>query len=79
MGSPKVGEKSIPPPTYEGWYTSPPTYENEFFYPLNFLKLDKSPPKAVFKKHNKSRKNHKMKNQIALNFKLVVICSEHTI
>jgi hypothetical protein len=25
----------------------PPTYENGFFYPLNFLKQDKSQPEAV--------------------------------
>jgi hypothetical protein len=28
----------------------PPTYENGFFYPLNFLKQDKSPPKSSFEK-----------------------------
>jgi hypothetical protein len=49
------------------------------FYPLNFLKQDKSPPEAVLKNYSKSQKNHKMKNQIALDFKLVVLHSEHTI
>jgi hypothetical protein len=47
----------------------PPTYENEFFYPLNFLKQDKSPLKAVLKNHNKSQKNHKIENPIALDSK----------
>jgi hypothetical protein len=46
----------------------PPTYETGFFT-LNFLKRDKSPPEAVLKNHNKSQKNHKMKNQIVLDFK----------
>jgi hypothetical protein len=33
----------------------PPTYENGFFfYLLNFLEQDKSPPKAVLKNHSKS-------------------------
>jgi hypothetical protein len=27
----------------------PPTYENGFFYALNFLKRDKSPSEAVLK------------------------------
>jgi hypothetical protein len=40
----------------------PPTYENGFFYPLNFLKRDKSPPEAILKNHSKSQKNHKMEN-----------------
>jgi hypothetical protein len=31
------------------------------------------------KNYNKSQKNHKMKNQIVLDFKLVVLHSEHTI
>jgi hypothetical protein len=47
------------------------------FLPLNFLKRDKSPPEAVLKNHSKSHKNHKMKNQIVLDFKLVVLRSEH--
>jgi hypothetical protein len=49
------------------------------FLPLNFLKQDKSPPEAVLKNHSKSEKNHKTKNQIVLDFKLVVLCSEHII
>jgi hypothetical protein len=49
------------------------------FYPLNFLKQDKSHPEAVLKHHSKSQKNHKMKNQIVFDFKLVVLRSEHTI
>jgi hypothetical protein len=49
-----LGKKSTPPPTYDGWNTSPPTYENEF-YPLNFLKQHKSASKAVLKNHNKSQ------------------------
>jgi hypothetical protein len=49
------------------------------FLPLNFLKQDKSPDEAVLKNHNKSQKNHKMKNQIVLDFKLVVPRSEHII
>jgi hypothetical protein len=44
----------------------------DFFLPLNFLKQDKSSPKAVLKNHSKSKKNHKLKNQIMLDFKLVV-------
>jgi hypothetical protein len=45
---------------------------------MNFLP-DKSPPELVLKNHIKSQKNHKMKNQIVLDFKLVVLRSEHTI
>jgi hypothetical protein len=56
-----------------GRNTSPPTYENVFFYPSNFLKRDKSPPKAVLKSHNKSQKKHKMKNQIVLDFKYGIL------
>jgi hypothetical protein len=48
------------------------------FLPLNFLKRDESPPEAVLKKHTKSQKNHKMKIQIVLDFKLVVLRSERT-
>jgi hypothetical protein len=44
------------------------------FLPLNFLKRDKSPPEAVLKNHIKSQKN-----QIVLDFKLVVLRNEHTI
>jgi hypothetical protein len=60
----------------------PPTAQPmkmDFFTPLNFLKQDKSPPAAVLKNHSKSQKNHKMKNQIVLDLKLVVLRSEHTI
>jgi hypothetical protein len=78
----RKGKGLLHPPIYEGWNTSPPngpTYENGFFTPLNFLKQDKSPPAAVLKNHSKSQKNHKMKNQIVLDLKLVVLRSEHTI
>jgi hypothetical protein len=34
----------------------PPTYENGFFTPLNFLKQDKSTPEAILKNHSKSQK-----------------------
>jgi hypothetical protein len=43
----------VPPPNYEGCNTSPLTYENGVFTPLNFLKQDKSPPEAVLKNHSK--------------------------
>jgi hypothetical protein len=46
---------------------------------MNFLKQDKTLPEAVLKNHSKSQKNHKMKNQNVLDFKLVVLRSEHTI
>jgi hypothetical protein len=49
------------------------------FLPLNFLKTGQITPEADLKNHSKSQKNHKMKNQIALDFKLVVLRSEHTI
>jgi hypothetical protein len=39
------------------------------FLPLNFLKRDKSPPKAVLKNHSKSQKNPKMENPIMLDSK----------
>jgi hypothetical protein len=68
-------EKSNSPPTYEGWNKSPSIYENEFFT----SQQDKSPPEAVLKNHIKSQKNHKMKNQIVLDFKLVVLRIEHII
>jgi hypothetical protein len=44
------------------------TYENGS-HPLDFLKQDKSPSKAVLKNHSKSQKNHKMENPIALDSK----------
>jgi hypothetical protein len=47
----------------------PPTYENGFFTPLNFLKQGKSPPEAVLKNHSKSQKNNKMENSIVLDSK----------
>jgi hypothetical protein len=46
---------------------------------MNFLKQDKSLSKIFLKNRSKSQKKHKMKNQIALDFKLVVLCNEHTI
>jgi hypothetical protein len=46
---------------------------------MNFLKRDKPPPEAVLKNHSKSQKNHKIKNQIVLDFKLVALRGEHTI
>jgi hypothetical protein len=58
--------------------TSPPTYENGFFTP-ELSKTGQITPEVVLKNHNKSQKNHKMKNQIVLDFKLVVLRSEHTI
>jgi hypothetical protein len=61
----QIEKKSTPPPTYEGWNTSPPPMKRTF-YPLNFLKQDKSPPKTVLKNHSKSQKNHKMENPIVL-------------
>jgi hypothetical protein len=36
-------------------------------------------PEAALKNHNKSQKNHKMKNQIVLDLKLVVLRNKHTI
>jgi hypothetical protein len=49
------------------------------FLPPQLSKIGQITPEAVLKRHNKSQKNHKMKNQIALDFKLAVIHSEHTI
>jgi hypothetical protein len=49
------------------------------FLPLYFLKRDISPLKQFWNNHIKSQKNHKMKNQIVLVFKLVVLHSKHTI
>jgi hypothetical protein len=46
---------------------------------MNFLKQDKSLSKEILKNRSKSQKKHKMKNQIVLDFKLVVLCNEHTI
>jgi hypothetical protein len=72
-------EKSLlNPPTYGGWNKSPPTYENVLFTP-ELSKVGQITPEAVLKNHNKSQKKHKMKNQIVLDFKLVVLRSEHTI
>jgi hypothetical protein len=59
--------------------TSSPTYEIRFFYPPQLSKIGQVNSEVVLKNHNKSQKNHKMKNQIVLDFKLVVIHSEHTI
>jgi hypothetical protein len=39
------------------------------FLPLNFLKREKSPPRAVLKNHSKLQKNLKMKNPIVLDSK----------
>jgi hypothetical protein len=39
------------------------------FYPLNFLRQDKSPHEAVLKNHSKSQKNHRMENPIVLDSK----------
>jgi hypothetical protein len=65
--------------TYEGCNTSPPIYENEFFLPSELSKTGQITPEVVLKNYNKLQKNHKMKNQIMLDFKLVVLHSEHTI
>jgi hypothetical protein len=64
-----IWKKSTPPPTYEGWNTSPPNLSKWIFYPLNFLKQDKSPPEVVLKNHSKSQKNHKIENPIVLDSK----------
>jgi hypothetical protein len=45
---------------------------------MNFLEQDKSPLKQ-FWKIIVNQKNYKMKNQIVLDFKLVVLRSEHII
>jgi hypothetical protein len=47
--------------------------------PPELSKTGQITPEAVLKNHSKSQKNHKMKNPIVLNFKLVVLRSEHTI
>jgi hypothetical protein len=39
------------------------------FLPRDLSKTGQSPPKAVLKKHSKSRGNHKMENLIVLDFK----------
>jgi hypothetical protein len=64
-----IGKSLLHPPTYEGLNTSPPNISKWIFYPLNFLKQDKSPPEAVLKNHSKSQKNHKMQNSIVLDSK----------
>jgi hypothetical protein len=56
----------------------PPTYENGFL-PPKLSKTRQITTETVLKNHSKSQKNHKMKNQIVLDFKLVVLRSEHTI
>jgi hypothetical protein len=71
-------KKSTSAPNLGGFEHTPQPMKLDFL-PLNFLKRDKSPREAVLKNHNKSHKNHKMKNQIVLDFKLVVLRSEHTI
>jgi hypothetical protein len=64
-GNKQETEKSLFHPTsYEGWNTSPPTYENNFS-----PELYKSSPKAILKNHNKSLENHKMENPIVLDSK----------
>jgi hypothetical protein len=68
-----VRKKSTSPPTYEGWNTSID------FLPPEFSKTGQITPEAVLKNHSKSQNNHKMKNQIVLDFKLVVLHSEHII
>jgi hypothetical protein len=57
------GKRLLHPSTYEGWNTSHPNLWKWIFYPLNFLKQDKSLLKQFWKNHSKSQKNHKMKNQ----------------
>jgi hypothetical protein len=49
------------------------------FLPSELSNTGQITPEAVLKNHSKSYKNHKMKNQIVLDFKLVVLHSEHTI
>jgi hypothetical protein len=49
------------------------------FFTPKLSKTRKFTPEAVLKNHSKSQKNHKMKNQIVLDFKLVVLRTEHTI
>ena len=46
---------------------NPPTYETVYITPLNFPKSVKLHPKVVLKNHNKSQKNHKIKNLIVLD------------
>jgi hypothetical protein len=61
-------KKSTSPPTCDGWNTSPPTYENEFFTP-ELSKTGQITPKAVLKNHSKSQRNHKRENPIVLDSK----------
>jgi hypothetical protein len=49
------------------------------FLPPQLSKIRQITPVGVLKNHNKSQKNHKMKNQTVLDFKFVVLRSEHTI
>jgi hypothetical protein len=49
------------------------------FLPPQLSKTEQITPEAVLKNYNKSQKNLKMKNQIVLDFKLVVLCGEHTL
>jgi hypothetical protein len=50
-----------------------------YFLPPELSKTGQITTEAVLKNHNKSHKNHILKNQIVLDFKLVVLRSEHTI
>jgi hypothetical protein len=49
------------------------------FLPPKLSKTGQITPEAVLENHSKSQKNHKMKNRIVLDFKLVVLHIEHTI
>jgi hypothetical protein len=62
----KIWEKVYFTPTYEGWNTSPPTYENGFFT-LELSQTRQINPEAVLKNHSKSQKNHKIENSIVLD------------
>jgi hypothetical protein len=73
------------PLNYEGWTTSPPTYEPICITPWTFQNQLNCAPEsgyiteAVCYSNSKSQKNHKMENQILLDSTWVDIYSEHII
>jgi hypothetical protein len=78
LSSLRKRKKSISPQTMRGATHHPQPMKMDLL-PLNFLKRNKSPPEATLKNHSKSHKNHKIEIQIVLDFKLIVLHSEHII
>ena len=75
----KFRKNSISPPQLLGVDYITPNLWNGLYYPLNFLKSVKLPPKAFSKNHSKSQKNHKIENPIVLDSKWVDLHSEYII